>query len=136
MSKISQYPEATNLTDVKFLGNQAGATKQIPATLLGPLVYVALLSQGGTDAPTSDINKNTVGDTTIIYISPGNYSLLNPLFLKGKTWTILQKTKDSADFIIISSVDGEVTILTQNKITGDGVDEVLVNTPIKIEVYP
>ena len=34
MSKISQYPEATNLTDVKFLGNQAGVTKQIPATLM------------------------------------------------------------------------------------------------------
>ena len=101
-----------------------------------PLVYAALLTQSGTDAPTSDINKNTVGDTTIIYITPGNYSLLNPLFLKGKTWTSLQTTKDSADFIIISSVDGEVTILTQDKITGDGVDEALVNTPIKIEVYP
>jgi hypothetical protein len=34
MSKISQYPEATTLTDVMFLGNQAGVTKQIPATLM------------------------------------------------------------------------------------------------------
>lgn len=127
--------EVTTITTVEGLEEVAEATE--------PKVYVALLTQSGTDAPVATVLKNTLGGTVVwtrdgagLYIA----TLANA-FVLNKTTPI--------DFAARTGYDGFNSIFgnyfSTNQYTLDTylntdlaqkADDVLGNTLIKIEVYP
>lgn len=106
------------------------------------LVYTALLTQSGTDAPTAVVLENTLGGTpTWSYDVNGSYyATLTGAFAVNKTVVIcgtsanispstnigFASSRDSVDFI---------HFVTQGY-NDTGYDDILNETPIEIRVYP
>lgn len=142
MSKISQYPDATTLTNVKLLGNQSNVTKQIPATLFQPAstvkVWRGLISQTGTDAPTAIVLEDTIDDKDFVFSRSdvGEYALTDSgqPFTSNKTFIMITAT-DVKFYIGRTSGTDTITIKTYDA-SGAATDEVLTNTPLQILVYP
>lgn len=101
------------------------------------LVYVALLTQTGTDAPVATVLKNTLGGTVVwSYSGPGDYlATLTGAFPVNKTVTTFEnlnwndsfnnyfnRINDDSCQLYIAALD--------NFLNGES------NTTIKIEVYP
>lgn len=95
-------------------------------------VYVATLTQSGTDAPTATVLENTLGlNPTYYYNAPGSYYLedLAGLFASNKTAVFMQfKNGGPAMEIWVENIN-EIDIGT------DGQNDVLLNTFLEIRVY-
>lgn len=112
-------------------GNGAGITN-----VGGVKMYVALLNQSSSSPPTATVLKNELpGTFTFGYLGGGSYSLTNSAaaFTTGKTWfsSILFATGPGSKVgvtrhstsVLLFSVDANE-------------DDVLVDTPFEIRIYP
>ncbi|HJY62672.1 MAG TPA: hypothetical protein VJ455_00845, partial [Ignavibacteria bacterium] len=99
MSKpISGLTEVVTLADDDIfvvVQDSSGDDVKIKKTnLIGQLAsykkYVALISQGGTDAPTAIILENTIGAIVWSYLGVGQYfATLAGAFTTDKTWMVI-----------------------------------------------
>lgn len=107
-----------------------------------PKVYVALLTQTGTDAPVATVLKNTLGVTPVwTYTNVGVYNYLLP-FNVLKTFVIYTtgSGQNTASQLIHAynyddGRDNLIEIITKDG-TNTLANELLINFYIKIEVYP
>jgi hypothetical protein len=148
--KISEMGAASALTGAELVevvqgGANKKATTQDIADLggggAGYLVYTALLSQTGTDAPVATVlGDNTIGNIVWTRVGVGAYTgTLAGAFVSGKTYLSIG-VPNTADVFTFASLRR----LGENEIEltlGDGtqlLDEYLPTTPlpIKIEIYP
>jgi hypothetical protein len=94
-------------------------------------VYVALLTQSGSNPPTAIELENTLGPITFGYISSGLYAINSSgLFTANKTWTN-PTLKDNVNLQL--SIDRNTSSLLY-LVDADG-DNGLLNTSIEIRVY-
>jgi len=113
-----------------------------------PLVYRALLSQSGTDAPTAIVLENTLGEVpTFVYNSTGFYILVvsNNLFVGGKVYLDFRsKVSEAGDFTTTQAYWFDFKRASDTSIyiystRGDGTsatDDALLNTELMIYIYP
>ena len=102
------------------------------------LSYVALLSQTGTDAPTATVMMNNTGQTfTYTYDASGQYSL-NGTFDLSKTFVVFGNNGTGGLQIFNAQVTTTLIGLYVFTESGGWIssDDVLVNTPIEIRIYP
>lgn len=106
--------------------------------------YVALLTQTGTDAPVATVLENTLGGTVVwSYTSSGRYvATLAGAFTENKTVMPGGTTADSDGFLSgftsTSWIDADSIRVCTQPITdlASRADNLLLGTPIIIEVYP
>jgi hypothetical protein len=104
-------------------------------------VYTALLSQGGTAAPTAVVLENTLGDINFGYDSAGIYEIhSNGLFIAGKTAIIMgNERSDIVNNVILTGIyrenDSTYYLFTNQSSFGESSNNVLKNTLIEIRVY-
>lgn len=106
-------------------------------TLNAPAVYVALLTQTGTNAPVATILQNTLGYVpTIAYDDVGQYIIsLDAATDSNKLWyTISQAISSTGFFTMFDGGTGNVFITSSD--TGAQANDLLFLTPIEIRVYP
>lgn len=104
------------------------------------LVYTALLTQSGTDAPVATVLENTLGGTVVwTYYAPGVYlGTLSGAFTADKTWF----TNPYADsFCGQGGGQGNQVFITRDSdsqfsVTTSDTQEGLGSYPIEIRVYP
>lgn len=98
------------------------------------LVYTALLTQSGTNAPTATVLENTIGNILWEYSGTGEYTgTLTDAFTLNKTWCIIG-TRDEQTQFAISTNTSVITVSTWNN--GVYSNSLLSKTPIEIRVYP
>lgn len=113
-----------------------GMASWTPATSSGAsyLVYTALLTQTGTDAPVATVLENTLGFTpTYSYEAIGAYNVNHTGgFPAAKTFTYISPTTDNGGFdaFISGGLDDFISISTINGNNG------LINNRIEIRIYP
>jgi len=110
-----------------------------------PLVYKALLTQTGTDAPVATVLENTLGGTPVwSYSSTGSYTLtLSGVFTENRTTFPTNGTILSAALPAIlraQSVNwvnvNEVNLQSYDSVSEDTFNNELNNTFFEIQVYP
>ena len=95
------------------------------------LVYTALLTQSGTDAPVATVLENTIGTITWSYNGGGSYlANSSSLFTADKTWSIAS-ANDTGTPIGTLAFDATQILFYNN--VGDGV---MFKLSIEIRVYP
>ena len=103
-----------------------------------PKVYVALLTQSGTDAPVATVLENTLGGTIVwSYTDVGVYTgTLASAFTANKTacFVTINEQNDSENFIILGSASVN-TVTVQSLSDGTNTNGLAI-TSIKIELYP
>lgn len=100
-------------------------------------VYVALLSQSGTDDPTAIVLENTIGEIAWTRDSVGTYfGTLNDAFVENKTWLSITNAQIGEQYYyeIERGSENFVYIQTRNS-TYTLSDYLLGNTSIEIRVY-
>lgn len=116
----------------------------------GYTVYTALLAQTGTDTPVATVLKNTLGGLPVwAYVSPGNYTItLSGAFPDaGKVWAVVGNVareninlayQDANSIAMyVERITASVAALdTEYELIYTPVDDVFVNLPIEIRVYP
>lgn len=112
----------------------------------GYLVYRALLTQTGTDAPTATVLENTLGGTVVwTYNSAGSYkATLTGAFTADKTFLFFGGSPTIlSHFSVLNSIHAganEINITTQDvnlsAPSAAFTDGILANTEIAILVYP
>jgi hypothetical protein len=121
-------------TNIKliFPGYAAGSVVGYPD---GTKIYMALLTQSGTDAPVATVLMNTLGGTVVwTYNGNGSYiATLSGAFPASKTWLIINNTQpeDSGPWLFIRGTDNTITLNNTN-----GENNSMSNTPIQIIVFP
>lgn len=104
-------------------------------------VYTALLTQLGIYPPTAIVIANTIGNVVWSRSQAGLYQLrLTGHFPYTKTVGFItnNNTSSSALRVIFSNINPQndyIQVVTMSS-AGQGVDNVLYNTPIEIRVYP
>jgi hypothetical protein len=101
-----------------------------------PKVYVALLTQTGTDAPVATVLENTLGEVpTFAYNGNGDYTLnaVSAIFLDGKTDVSISNVLDLGNPMAIYAGRSSDTSISINTYT---LNNLLINTRIKISIYP
>lgn len=134
--------DGTELVEIEQGGESKQTTTQDIADLggggAGYLVYTALLTQTGTDAPVATVLENTLGGTVVwARSSAGEYSgTLNGAFPENKTWCGITNGYSDADYIthMGRSDDDSVFVYVENDsfAPSDGFGDV----SIEIRVYP
>ena len=109
------------------------------ATISEPyLVYTALMSQTGVNAPTAVVLQNTLSGTIVwTRTSPGLYvGTLAGAFPVNKTWCISINGIGNHEIVcrIHRANDNQVEIYATDTNVFD--DDLMVNVNVKIEVYP
>ncbi len=104
------------------------------------LVYTALLTQSGTDAPVATILENTLGGTVVwTRYGTGYYKgTLSGMFLLEKTFNDIKSTPYDDVFYtanIIRESDSVIAVTTFSPDDGN-VDDRLYYTFVEIRVYP
>jgi len=106
-------------------------------------VYTALLTQTGTDAPVATVLENTLGGTVVwTYNDEGNYTATaTGLFTLNKTAVFVGTCFNGAqtNTLVCGSVNYDVNsfnLFSSRLETALATDELLLNTPIEIRVYP
>lgn len=138
--KISQLPLATQVDGDDIIPLvQAGVSKKTTAQDIADLagstylVYTALLTQSGTDAPVAIVLHNTIGEIVWTRTGVGSYTgTLVGAFPENKTFAIMGSQYLNA-WILERNDDNTVVIATYS---GGASDDVLINTSIEIRVYP
>lgn len=140
-------PQFTEVFDIQntdiYLISRGGVNKRISGENLKLLAkpyksYVALLTQTSTNAPIPIVLENTIGTIVWTYDSTGSYiGTLTGAFTVDKTFLVCSITNGDKDIIIQSSVTPSPdTVLVYSWDTGTLANDILVNTPIEIRVYP
>jgi len=105
-----------------------------------PKVYVALLTQTGTNAPVATVLKNTLGGTVVwTYDSVGQYhGTLASAFTLNKTVVFHNLPfQQSSDEILIKVITNGEDMIRVN-VVNDGFEALngIDSLSIKVEVYP
>ncbi len=141
--KISQLPQATSTNPSDELPIvQGGVTKRISKEdLLGYKVYTALLTQTGLTAPSAIVLENTIGTVTWAYEGLGQYSATFFGYTPQKIVVFTGAGTAGSKTYVIQGYENPfppygVWIDTSDSTTGLGLDNVLVDAPIEIRIYP
>lgn len=130
-------------TTAGYFFNMRGA--EVGAGTQDYLVYTALLTQSGTDAPVATVLRNTLGETpTYLRDGTGNYKITSPgnLFDSDKAtieFGTLPKSSGAERFGISvdrSSLAARFEIQTFQIVDQALVDSALAATKVEIRVYP
>lgn len=106
-----------------------------PSNLTGVKRYKALISQSSTSAPTVKILENSIGSIVWTRSSTGEYyGTLAGVFTTDKVFFIIGQHPPEQLVCQTNSVD-DVYITTSDS-SGTASDDLLIDTPILIEVYP
>lgn len=133
--------DGTELVEIEQGGESKQTTTQDIADLggggAGYLVYTALLSQTGTDAPVATVLENTLGGTVVwSYNSTGNYTgTLAAAFTENKTWFAANVGYDDAFALFCLRIDGNSIKVQVRDNSGVLLDGLLLGS-IEIRVYP
>lgn len=107
----------------------------------GTKMYLALLTQSGTDAPVATVLVNTLGGTLVwSRVNAGNYEgTLSGVFLETKTVILTPSIfnfldSNSAGYGLARSTNNVVVLASYDG--GSGADDILVNAPVQILVLP
>jgi hypothetical protein len=109
-------------------------------TSVGYKVYVALLSQTGTNDPTAVELENTIGDVNYTYDGVGSY-IIDGDFPSGKTVCFVSNIGEvpGDDISIRANIDTDSIYLVTTSVSFAGTsaysDDILKTTPIEIRVY-
>ena len=128
---------AADAGDVLTADGAGGAAWQAPQGGGGGvpyLVYVALLTQSGENAPVATVLENTLGGNLIwAYQSPGNIeATLMGAFPSGKTFVFCQKAGiNEKDYEILRTSDNTIALLNDS-----GDVSTIHDRAIEIRVYP
>jgi len=105
-----------------------------------PKVYVALLTQTGTDAPVATVLKNTLGGVPVwSYNNVGRYEvMLTDIFVDGKTISSVYNIYSNDDFDLDSfgQTFNQDNSVIEVRTTDNGTRANNHDFLIKIEVYP
>lgn len=101
--------------------------------------YVAIITQNGTNPPTVQIIQNTfTGLLSWFYNDVGQYQIAttatNDKFTENKIFITISPNNNTTNYIAWTFIE-ESTIELGTFIAGSRANNVLINTPIKIEVY-
>lgn len=144
---INELPAAaaldgTELVEVLQGGVNSQTTAQDIADLAGApyLVYTALLSQSGTDAPVATVLENTLGGTVVWTRNDvGDYTgTLAGVFTVNKTWFATPgfDWSSSLKYANIGRVDADSVQLFTTTEDGTTTADDWAGLPIEIRVYP
>lgn len=116
------------------------------------LKYVALLTQSGTDAPVAIVLENTIGNVLLTYDDIGSYSAILPSsFDTNKIFLSFGAEVNKNNPFIERSIEldtpysitnNQINIFTSSLLVTDGYltdnaeNNMLINVPIEIRVYP
>ncbi len=143
-----QAPGWRDLQIHKCLCTMKSLIEQLPAPSVQPLIYRALISQTGSDAPTAVILENTLGEVpTFSYNSTGIYQLntVGNLFTTNKVYLQFRnKISVGGDFGTSTAIWADYQVFSDTMITifstrGDGstpIDNGLTNFELTILIYP
>ena len=99
-------------------------------------IYIALIDQAGTAAPTATILENTIGTVTLARSAVGLYTVSNALFVLGKTVSLISGAGTPGNMNVYSAYNnaaGAIQVTTHtNSVSSDGV---LLRSSIEIRVY-
>lgn len=136
---------ATSVADADLIPIvQGGVNKKATASLLpagypaGTKLYVALLTQTGTDAPVATVLVNTLGETVVwTRNNTGDYiGTLAGVFTMGKTVAFITNNRSSIDVMLIFPNVNINSVAVSTVEEGSNADDLLSNTPIQIIVFP
>lgn len=101
------------------------------------LVYTAMLTQTGTDAPVATVLENTLGGTVVwSYSGVGVYAAtLSGAFTENKTFVIVGTFGDTSG-IIVAYRNSDNQVRVQSAENDTDADGLLYETAIEIRVYP
>lgn len=141
---LPQFTEVFDIQDTDiYLISRGGVNKRISGgnikLLSKPyLVYSALLTQTSTNAPIPIVLENTIGAIVWSYDSTGSYiGTLVGAFTLDKTFVICNSTNGTSDDLVQASTPPSADIVVvYSWNTGTLANDILVNTPIEIRVYP
>jgi len=105
-----------------------------------PIVFTALLTQDDVDAPTMVVLENTIGsEPSLSYDGVGQYSLTfgsNNVMPAGKTTVSIGNNIVTGALASVLSNTFRINIFTFSAVDATPGDTALLNTPIKVIVYP
>ncbi len=133
--------DGTELVEVEQGGESAKTTTQAIADLAGGgasyLVYTALLSQSGTDAPVATVLENTLGGAVVwTRDDVGEYvGTLAGAFVDSKTWFSATCQYDNAYIAQCYWVDDDSFEFYVSDFAAQGADD-WSKISIEIRVYP
>jgi hypothetical protein len=98
-------------------------------------VYTALITQSGTNPPTSIVLENTIGTITFTYTATGFYSAVSTgLFTLNKTACFINESNGNTTLIAKANNVNSVTILSQSP-TGNFQNDSIDKATLEIRVY-
>ena len=106
---------------------------------LGYLVYTALLTQSGTNAPVATvIGENTIGNIVWSYNGQGDYIGTLEGAFNGNIAIFFGKPGSAApvNYGLTGITNDTIEIVTNNILLEGFYNDLLSNTPIEIRVYP
>lgn len=144
--KVSQLTEKTapHKDDLLVISDmENNISKKVKYGTIRPYkVYVALLTQAGTDAPVATVLENTLGGTVVWTRSAaGSYlGTLANAFTANKTFLFPPTAYSSADFndwqlLLVRNNANAVLVTTSTAGGTTGADDILSEVPIEIRVY-
>lgn len=103
-----------------------------------PLVYLAKLTQSGTDAPVATVIKNTIGNIVWSYVNTGVYAATLTGAFPNFDKVVYDSEKTITGFgnIVLSWNSANVVRLLTRDSTDTAANDKLSGQWIKIEVYP
>lgn len=111
-----------------------------PSGTLPYKVYTALLNQNEETAPTAIELENTIGDITFSYTDIGDYVINSSNeFVTLKTWFLITNSGAGgfgAEVITLYYINSSTLRINTGDTSGNGLNSILLNTPIEIRVYP
>ncbi len=104
------------------------------------LVYTALLTQSGTDAPVATVLENTLGGMVVWTRTDVGFYLgtLAGVFTSNKVWAAVSQRNDASELNLSNAAAYSYnanTITVTTATDGSYVDDVLFNNSIEIRVY-
>lgn len=130
--------------DFKYLNWKNALTvevNEITYEQCNPMVWKGSISQTGADEPTATVYDNNTGETLAFqYVNIGEYYIVSPgskftpkTFWNHPSLSAIMTPGTYASLRRIS--DSELRLLSRDSF-GDQADEILVNLPLLIEIYP
>ena len=99
-------------------------------------VYVALLTQSGTDNPTALVLENTIGNIVWSYSDIGDYiGTLSNSFVIGKTYAMAANYVSGINVFVIDNTTINTINIQSLDLSGNNTNGILNSTPIEIRVY-
>lgn len=126
--------EAEWLASLQGQDGEDGSGGTLPYT-----IFRATLTQTGTSAPTVTINENTLGYIPPIgYVGIGNTGIIITGLVASKTHIkVSPKSSSSKQLVPFVSISGNIiSVKTYNLANAAFENDMLIDTPIEIIVYP